>query len=179
MAEQKLIWIDLEMSGLNEDDHILEIATLITDTQLTVLDEGPNLVIKTPDTVLESMNEWCQKTHQETGLIQRVKQSQLTLKDAEQATLHFVRQYCQPGVSPMCGNTVSQDRIFLKKYMPELESFFHYRHLDVTTIKILAQLWTQLPEMKKSNEHQALSDIKASVEELKYYRQHWHQFVTA
>ncbi len=168
-----LIWIDLEMTGLDtQRDHIIEIATLITDSHLNILAEGPNLVIHQPDAVLAKMDEWNTKHHGQSGLMERVKQSNITLEEAEKQTLNFLQKYVAKGVSPMCGNTVCQDRRFLSRLMPTLQAYFHYRHLDVSTVKELAKIWA--PEIfngfNKESRHRALDDIKESLEELRYYR---------
>lgn len=167
-----LIWIDLEMTGLHPDnDTIIEIATLVTDSHLNVLGEGPVLAIHQSDAVLATMDEWNQKQHGESGLIERVRRSTITLATAEQMTLEFVQQYVPANTSPICGNTICQDRRFLFRYMPTLEKYFHYRHLDVSTLKELAKRWLpSLPEFDKASKHLAMSDIHDSIEELKYYR---------
>ncbi|MDY6993831.1 MAG: oligoribonuclease [Pseudomonadota bacterium] len=169
-----LIWIDLEMTGLDPNcDTIIEIATLVTDTQLNVVATGPVLAIHQSDAVLAAMDEWNTQQHQHSGLTQRVRQSDITLATAEHMTLSFLQHYVPPNTSPICGNTICQDRRFLYRYMPELEKYFHYRHLDVSTLKELARRWLpQLPEFTKESKHLAMSDIHDSIEELKYYRQH-------
>lgn len=175
---QTLIWIDMEMTGLEPDtDRVIEIATLITDAQLNILAEGPVLAVHQSDTVLAGMDEWNQRTHGESGLVARVRASKSDEADAEQQTLDFLRQYANPGSSPMCGNSVHQDRRFLVKYMPTLESFFHYRNLDVSTVKELARRWRPelLEGFSKTSSHQALDDIRDSVSELQYYRKHFFQ----
>jgi oligoribonuclease len=170
-----LVWIDLEMSGLNtETDRILEIATIITDSELNVLAEGPVLAVHQADDVLDGMDAWNRRTHGDSGLIERVRASTLSETDVERQTLEFVQQYVGKAKSPMCGNSICQDRRFLARWMPELEAWFHYRNLDVSTIKELARRWT--PEvyagMVKKNTHKALDDVRESIEELRYYRQH-------
>lgn len=175
-AETNLIWIDLEMTGLDpEKEVIIEIATIITDAQLNILAEGPALAIKQPDEVMDNMDEWCTTQHGMSGLTARVKSSIITTRMAEVVTLEFLRQHVPQGLSPMCGNTVSQDRRFLVRYMPELEAYFHYRHIDVSTLKELARRWK--PELlkgySKQSTHLALEDIRDSIEELKYYRKHF------
>jgi oligoribonuclease len=170
-----LIWIDLEMTGLDpQKDTIIEIATLVTDVNLNVVEEGPVLAIHQSDEVLAAMDEWNTRQHGQSGLTERVRRSRINLKTAEQSTLAFLRRHVPPNTSPMCGNTVSQDRRFLYSYMPSLESYFHYRHIDVSTLKELAKRWRpKLPEIKKKSKHLAISDIYESIEELKYYRQHF------
>jgi oligoribonuclease len=171
-----LIWIDLEMTGLDPAiDRILEIATIVTDSQLQVVAEGPNLVIHQPEIILESMNEWCVKTHTATGLVQRIRDSRITEIRAEAETLSFLQQYVTENTSPICGNSVWQDRRFLDRYMPQLAQFFHYRQLDVSTLKVLAGHWAPnlLKEFTKKNTHLALDDIRESIAELKYYKDHF------
>lgn len=173
---QNLIWIDLEMTGLDpQKDRIIEIATIVTDKALNILAEGPVLAIHQNDTVLTNMNDWCQKTHRENGLIERVRKSCLTEGDAELQTLDFLKKWVDKGVSPICGNSVAQDKRFLFRYMPELADFFHYRHLDVSTLKELAMRWKPeiLQGLQKKNTHLALDDIRESIAELAYYRKHF------
>ncbi|AOV98126.1 oligoribonuclease [Edwardsiella hoshinae] len=172
-SETRLIWIDLEMTGLDpERDRIIEIATLVTDAELNVLAEGPVIAIHQDDAQLALMDEWNVRTHSASGLVQRVKESHYDTAAAEQATLDFLRQWVPAGVSPICGNSVGQDRRFLFRYMPELERYFHYRYLDVSTLKELARRWKPeiLAGFHKQNTHQALDDIRESVAELAYYR---------
>jgi oligoribonuclease len=176
---ENLIWIDLEMTGLDPDtDLIIEIATVITDKNLNVLAEGPVIAVHQSDAVLAAMNEWNQKHHGESGLIERVKQSTISTSEAEALTLAFLKQWLPAKTSPICGNSIGQDRRFLYRYMPELEGFFHYRNLDVSTVKELAARWA--PQLKdgftKKAAHRALDDIIESIEELKYYRQHFFKF---
>lgn len=174
--DNNLIWIDLEMTGLDpETEVIIEIATIVTDAQLNVLAEGPSLVVHQPDSILDAMDEWCTNQHGKSGLTDRVRRSKISTEQAEQETIAFLQQYIARGKSPMCGNTVSQDRRFLLKYMPDLESYFHYRHIDVSTVKELAKRWKPeiIDGVKKSSSHLALDDIRDSIEELKYYRQHF------
>ena len=172
-----LIWIDLEMTGLvPESDSIIEIATLLTDRDLQVVAEGPMIAIHQPEAVLALMDEWNQKQHGGSGLLARVRASTVTTASAESQTLDFLAQHVEPGSSPMCGNSICQDRRFLARHMPQLERFFHYRNLDVSTVKELARRWapTVLEGVKKSGAHLALDDIRDSVSELRHYRE---QFV--
>ncbi|WP_207062533.1 oligoribonuclease [Motiliproteus sp. SC1-56] len=177
MARQdNLIWIDLEMTGLDPDsDRIIEIATLVTDADLNLIAEGPTLAVHQSDAVLEGMDEWCTRQHGQSGLTQRVRESRIREAEAEQQTLAFLRQHLDAGASPMCGNSICQDRRFLYRYMPELEAFFHYRNLDVSTVKELARRWkpAALEGFKKSGAHLAMDDIKDSVAELAHYRKHF------
>ncbi len=168
-----LIWLDLEMTGLDvEKEVIIEIATMITDSALNLVALGPNLVIKQPDSRLDNMDAWNTKHHTQSGLIEKVKASKLSLEEAERKTLVFLQQYVNPNSSPMCGNSVHQDRRFLAKYMPSLEKFFHYRNLDISTLKELATRWyPKLEKFKKHEKHQALEDIKESLAELKFYKE--------
>jgi oligoribonuclease len=173
--ENNLIWIDLEMTGLDtQNDFIIEIATIVTDSELNTLAEGPVLAIHQPDEVLNKMDGWNTKQHTGSGLTERVKQSTITEQQAEQQTIEFLQQYVPPGKSPMCGNSICQDRRFLARCMPALEEYFHYRNLDVSTIKELARRWA--PQISKGFEkkanHLALDDIKESILELLYYREH-------
>jgi len=169
----RLIWIDLEMTGLDpERGFILEIATVVTDDQLELVAQGPNIAVNQPDEVLLFMEEWSMIHHKESGLLDRVKSSSCDCRSAEQETLEFLSPLCKKGESPLCGNSIGQDRQFLKKHMPTLESFFHYRNIDVSTIKELVRRWyPSLPVYKKQKPHLALSDIKESINELIYYRQ--------
>lgn len=176
VSKENLIWIDLEMTGLEpKTDVIIEIATIVTDSDLNILAEGPTLAIHQSDEILDGMDEWCTNQHGKSGLTQRVKESQVTEAQAEAQTIEFLKQYLEAGASPMCGNSIGQDRRFLNKYMPELEAFFHYRNLDVSSLKELAKRWK--PEVAKGvvkkGSHLALDDIKDSIEELKYYREHF------
>jgi oligoribonuclease len=169
-----LAWLDLEMTGLDPDrDHIIEIATVVTDKHLTVLAEGPVFAIYQPADVVAGMDEWNTRQHAASGLVERVRQSTTHAREAEQATLDFLRQFVEQGTSPMCGNSVCQDRRFLVREMPELAAYFHYRNLDVSTLKILANLWA--PEIagrfEKQSTHLALADIHDSIHELRFYRE--------
>ncbi|WP_127477512.1 oligoribonuclease [Sulfurivermis fontis] len=169
-----LIWIDLEMTGLEPlSDRIIEIATIVTDSQLNVLAEGPVLAVHQPAAVLDAMDEWNIRTHTASGLVERVRGSRLDEAAAARATIEFLQQYVPAGKSPMCGNSICQDRRFLAHWMPELEAFFHYRNMDVSTIKELSRRW--YPEvaagLKKNGVHLALDDIRESIAELRYYRE--------
>lgn len=175
-ATDRLVWIDLEMTGLDPDkERIIEIATIVTDSDLNTIAEGPVIAIHQPDSVLEAMDEWCTRTHGESGLTQRVKDSAVSEVDAEQQTLEFLAEHLESGQSPLCGNSIGQDRRFLVRYMPALEAFFHYRNLDVSTIKELARRWRPdvLEGVKKKGAHLALDDIRDSIEELRHYREHF------
>ncbi|ETS32717.1 oligoribonuclease [Photorhabdus temperata] len=177
-SEHNLIWIDLEMTGLDpERDRIIEIATIVTDANLNILAEGPVIAIYQSDEQLALMDEWNVRTHTGSGLVERVKASKIDDRAAEKATIEFLEQWVPAGASPICGNSVAQDRRFLFRYMPELEAYFHYRYLDVSTLKELARRWKPeiLTGLKKQNTHQALDDIRESVAELAYYREHFIQ----
>ncbi len=176
---QHLIWIDLEMTGLDPDrDLIIEIATIVTDKNLNILAEGPVLAVHQSDEALAAMDEWNQTHHGQSGLIERVKASTINDQEAEMLTLEFLEHWLPKNTSPMCGNSIGQDRRFLYRYMPNLEAFFHYRSIDVSTVKELAARWA--PEVKdgfnKESKHQALDDIIESIEELRYYREHFIKF---
>jgi oligoribonuclease len=169
-----LVWIDLEMTGLNPDvDHIIEIATIVTDSQLNLVAEGPVIAIHQPEPVIAGMDDWNRRTHGESGLTDRVRRSTFNAIDAQLQTLEFLHQHAQAGASPMCGNSICQDRRFLAREMPALEKFFHYRNLDVSTLKELARRWAPdvLAGLQKTSKHLALDDIRESIEELRYYRQ--------
>lgn len=173
---QHLIWIDLEMTGLDpERDRIIEIATIVTDAQLTILAEGPVFAIYQHDDVLAGMDEWNTRQHHQSGLVKRVRESKVLEAEAERETIAFLQHYLEKGVSPMCGNSICQDRRFLCRYMPALAQFFHYRNLDVSTLKELALRWRPelLKGVTKQSKHLALDDIKDSIAELAYYRQHF------
>lgn len=171
-----LIWIDMEMSGLDPDrDRVLEVAVVVTDGQLQIVAEAPVLVVHQPESVLTAMDSWNTSTHARTGLTERVRASTLTEAQAEQRMLDFVALYVPPSTSPMCGNSVHQDRRFLARYMPRLEQYFLYRNLDVSTLKELARRWRPalLDGLVKAGRHEALADIHESIDELKYYREHF------
>ena len=168
-----LIWIDMEMSGLNpETDRVLEVAIVITDAQLNIITEAPVLVVHQSDAVLDAMDNWNQSTHKKSGLIDRVRASTLTEADVEERMIAFLSQHVASGVSPLCGNSVHQDRRFLVRYLPKLDAYFHYRLIDVSTLKELARRWKPevLAGMVKHGKHEALADIHESIEELRYYR---------
>jgi oligoribonuclease len=176
MKEDNLIWIDLEMTGLDtQADHIIEIATIVTDGSLRIVAEGPVLAVHQPDSVLDALDEWNRTTHGGTGLLQRVRESRLTAAEAEARTLEFLAGHVAPGASPMCGNSICQDRRFLAREMPTLEKFFHYRNLDVSTVKELARRWAPgvLAGVQKASTHLALDDIRESIQELEHYRRHF------
>jgi oligoribonuclease len=171
-----LVWIDMEMSGLEPDqDCVLEVALIVTDKDLVLVEEGPVLVVHQSDAVLDAMDNWNKGTHGKSGLIDKVKASPLSETDVETRMIEFMKQYVGERKSPMCGNSICQDRRFLARHMPKLEAYFHYRNLDVSTLKELAARWR--PELKdgfkKANSHTALADIQESIEELKYYREHF------
>ena len=171
-----LIWIDLEMTGLvPERDVIIEIATVVSDADLNVLAEGPSIAIHQSDDYLNNMDEWNTNQHSKSGLVKRVKESKISPKEAEKQTIDFLKEYVNPGVSPMCGNSICQDRRFLYNYMPNLEKFFHYRHIDVSTLKELAIRWKPklISTSNKQTKHLALSDVYDSINELKHYREHF------
>lgn len=179
MAKQNpknLAWMDLEMTGLDPDtETILEIAVIITDGELNVIEEGPSLVIHQEDEILNRMDEWNRKQHSASGLIRQVKDSQLTLAGAEEQILAFIKYYCPPHVAPLCGNSIGQDRKFLYKYMRQLHDYLHYRNIDVTSIKELVSRWypNGPKPPKKGDSHMALKDVRESVEELIFYRQNY------
>ncbi len=177
--KKRLIWIDLEMTGLDTiNDSIIEIATIVTDGELNVLAEGPVCAIQQEEDILKAMDDWNRSHHTDSGLWQRVVHSQYSMRAAESASIDFLKEWVEKGASPMCGNSVCQDRRFLHRLMPELESWFHYRSLDVSTLKVLANHWMpgNLKEYEKQNRHEALSDIRESIEELRYYRQFMGEF---
>lgn len=170
-----LIWIDLEMTGLDtQNDVIIEIATIVTDSELNELGEGPMLAIHQNDGIMSGMDEWNTNQHGKSGLTERVKNSAVSVEEAEQETLEFLRQFVSKGASPMCGNSICQDRRFMARLMPELEDFFHYRNLDVSTLKELAKRWNPdvAKSVVKSGAHLALDDTRDSIDELRHYRKH-------
>ena len=174
--EMNLIWVDMEMTGLDPDsDKIIEVAVVVTDMQLNVLAEGPVFAVHQPDEVLDKMDAWNKGTHGRSGLIDRVKASTYSEADVEVALIEFLKAYVPNGKSPMCGNTICQDRRFMVRGMPKLEAFFHYRNLDVSTLKELCRRWKPAlaTGFKKHQKHTALADIIESIEELKYYREHF------
>lgn len=176
--EFNLIWVDMEMTGLDPDnDRIIEVAVVVTDPELNVLAEGPVFAIHQPNEVLDAMDAWNKGTHSRSGLTDRVKASTITEADAEEELLKFLRPYVPKRKSPMCGNTVHQDRRFMVRGMPKLEAYFHYRNVDVSTIKELCRRWKPdvMSGFKKHQKHTALADIMESIEELRYYRQHFIQ----
>jgi len=175
-VSNNLIWIDMEMSGLNSDsDHILEVAIVITDSQLNVVAEAPVLVVSQLDSVLENMDKWNKSTHTKSGLIDKVKASKQAESEVEANMLTFLQKHVPPKISPMCGNSICQDRRFLARSMPQLESYFHYRNLDVSTLKELVKRWKPdiIPGLTKQGKHEALADIYDSIAEMKYYREHF------
>ena len=175
-SDANLIWIDLEMTGLSpEKDRIIEIATVVTDSQLNILAEGPVFAIKQDEERLAGMDDWNTRQHNQSGLVKRVRESMVHERKAERLTIEFLQRYIDPGKSPMCGNSICQDRRFLCRYMPDLAKYFHYRHLDVSTLKELVKRWR--PKLQdgysKESKHLALEDIKDSIAELRYYREHF------
>jgi len=171
--KSNLVWIDMEMTGLDPDsDYVLEIATIVTDSDLNVIAEGPVIAVHQPDDVLDAMDDWCTKTHGESGLTARVKASAISVEEAEQQTLDFLAEHVKEGESPLCGNSVGQDRRFMYRYMPKLEDYLHYRIIDVSTLKELAKRWNpeSLNGFNKASTHKALDDIRESIAELQHYR---------
>jgi oligoribonuclease len=171
--KDNMVWMDLEMTGLDpEKEGIIEIATIITDGELNILAEGPNLVVHQSSRLLKGMDEWNQNQHEKSGLIEKVKASEISDADAEKQTLEFIQEYCLEGKAPLCGNSIHHDRRFVIKYMPILNAYLSYRNVDVTTIKVLVDRWypKNLNKPRKKENHRALDDIRESIEELKYYR---------
>ena len=173
-SDNNLIWIDLEMTGLDTDnDLIIEIATIVTDPQLNILEEGPVMAIHQADEVLNQMDDWNTRQHNQSGLVERVKNSPYNIAEAESLTLAFLEKFVPAGKSPMCGNSICQDRRFMHRLMPKLEKYFMYRNLDVSTIKEIMKRWApEKPEYEKQGNHLALDDIRDSINELKFYREH-------
>lgn len=174
-SSQNLVWIDLEMTGLDPNkEKIIEIATIITDSELNIIDEGPNLAIHQPEKLLVCMDEWNTKHHTASGLLQRVRDSKITNAKAEMETLEFIKKYCKEKKSPLCGNSVWHDRRFLSKYMSSIDQFLHYHNIDVSSLKELSRRWypKKLTPPKKKRKHLALDDIRESIEELAYYKDH-------
>ena len=174
-SENNLIWIDLEMTGLDtNNDYIIEIATIVTDSELNILEEGPVLAIHQPDAVLDNMDDWNTRQHRQSGLTKRVQESPYDAAEAERMTIKFLNRHVPEGKSPMCGNSICQDRRFMHRLMPELEAYFHYRNLDVSSVKEIVKRWApDKPAYEKKSTHLALDDIRDSIEELKYYREHF------
>lgn len=175
-SKNNFVWIDMEMTGLDPlKEGIIEIATIITDSELNVVAEGPNLVVKQSEKLLEGMDSWNKKHHGKSGLLDEVRKSRVTLAKAEIETMKFVRRYCYKSMAPLCGNSIHHDRKFIARYMPKLDAYLHYRHIDVSTIKALVKNWypkgKSLP--RKKTAHRALDDILESIEELKFYRKHY------
>ena len=171
--KDNLVWVDMEMTGLDpEKEQIIEIASIITDGNLDILEEGPSLVVHQPLRLLRAMDEWNTNQHTKSGLVAKVRKSKISVRKAEAMTLEFIKKYCLPGKSPLCGNAIHHDRRFLIKYMPKLNAYLHYRHVDVSTIKGLVDRW--YPKNKnlpvKSEAHRALDDIRESIQELRFYR---------
>ena len=175
ISDHNLVWVDMEMTGLiPEVDRVIEIATIVTDSHLNVLAEGPVIAIKQPDSALEAMDEWNTRTHSASGLVERVRSSAVSEQMASDMTVDFLKEWVPEGMSPMCGNSICQDRRFMARHMPALQKYFHYRNLDVSTLKILAQRWRpDLPDLPKQGAHEALADIRESIEELRHYRTHF------
>lgn len=172
---ENLVWIDLEMTGLDPgQETIIEIATIITDSRLNIIAEGPNLAIHQDDDILESMDEWNTTHHGESGLVDRVRASDIDMDAAEQQTLTFIKDFVGPNSAPLCGNSIHQDRRFLRKYMPHLQNYLHYRNIDVSSFKEVVTRWygPDLQPPRKQNTHQAMDDIRESIEELRYYKEH-------
>lgn len=176
LAAMNLIWIDLEMTGLDTvNDRIIEIATIVTDKDLNILAEGPMIAVHQANAVLDAMDGWNTRQHGQSGLTERVRNSENTAQDAERETIAFLKEWVEPGMSPMCGNSICQDRRFMAREMPELEAYFHYRNLDVSTLKELVRRWSPklLSGLEKKSTHLAMDDIRDSIAELCYYREHF------
>jgi len=173
MVEYRLVWIDLEMTGLYPDENtIIEIATIVTEGDLSIVAEGPSFAISVSEEDLAKMDDWNVSHHTQNGLIERVRSSNTTMGEAENLTLEFLQLHCLAGVPPLCGNTIGQDRRFLRRYMPTLHAFFHYRSVDVTSVKELARRWyPDVPKWRNNSGHRALGDIRGSIGELSYYRE--------
>ncbi|MDE1236240.1 oligoribonuclease [Vibrio aestuarianus] len=173
-SDQNLIWVDLEMTGLDPETHkIIEIATIVTDSELNILAEGPVLAVHQPEDELAKMDDWCTTTHTNSGLVERVRHDSVSQQEAVEQTIAFLEKWVPKGKSPICGNSIGQDRRFLYKHMPALEEYFHYRYVDVSTLKELTRRWKPdvLDGFSKQGSHLALDDIRESIAELKYYRQ--------
>ena len=176
LAAMNLIWIDLEMTGLDTvNDRIIEIATIVTDKDLNILAEGPMIAVHQTNAVLDAMDGWNTRQHGQSGLTERVRNSENTAQDAERETIAFLKEWVEPGMSPMCGNSICQDRRFMAREMPELEAYFHYRNLDVSTLKELVRRWSPklMSGLEKKSTHLAMDDIRDSIAELCYYREHF------
>ncbi len=175
--DNHLVWMDLEMTGLSlETDHIIEIATLITDINLNIIAEGPEIAIHQSEEVIRSMDEWNTTVHTKSGLIGRVRKSNISLKEAELQTIEFIKKHVEAGASPLCGNSIYNDRMFIRKYMKDLNAYLHYRLIDVSTVKELYKRWkSNAPSFTKSETHRALDDIKESIAELNFYRTSFFQ----
>ena len=174
-SANNLIWIDLEMTGLDTDnDYIIEVATIVTDSKLNILSEGPVIAVHQAKEKLDAMDEWNARQHKQSGLVQRVLESPYTVADAEDTTLEFLRKFVPERCSPMCGNSICQDRRFLHRLMPRLEQYFHYRNLDVSSVKeIITRWYPEKPIFEKHSKHLAMQDIRDSIEELRFYREHF------
>ena len=174
-TDSNLIWLDLEMTGLNTDnDLIIEIATIVTDSKLNLIEEGPVIAIYQPDEILDGMDEWNTRQHNQSGLVERIKNSQYDVAEAESLTLAFLERFVPAGKSPMCGNSICLDRRFMHRLMPKLEAYFHYRNLDVSSVKEIVKRWApDRPMFEKDSSHLALNDIRDSINELKFYREHF------
>jgi oligoribonuclease len=172
-----LVWLDMEMTGLDpEKNHVLEVATIITDGDLNVIEEGPHLVVHQPEEILNAMDEWCTQTHTDNGLIEKVRASTISVQQAEAETLIFIQKHCKAKEAPLCGNSIEQDRRFIVKFMPQLDAFLHYRHVNVSSVKEMVQRWYKddsKRDFEKKQIHLALDDILESIAELKHYRDHF------